>query len=145
MSNYWQQTPEEREKEKKIKAELMDRYPLLYHYARRPGQHSMQYGLGIGMGWIPMIEEMSAKIEPILEKIIEADPKAKFPTAVQVKEKFGGLRFYLSTSHKEVDDIVNDYESKSYEICQDCGESGTIRTKGWHKVLCDSCEQKQNR
>ncbi len=144
MSN-WNKSKEERNKEALLKAELMDRYPLLYYYARRPGQHSMRYGLSIGMGWLPMIEEMSAKVETILNKFIIENPGEKFPTAVQVKEKFGTLRFYTNIINKEVDDIISEYEDKSYTVCENCSSPGTIRPEGWHRVLCNSCEETKNK
>jgi len=57
----------------------------------------------------------------------------------QVKEKFGGLRFYINGASSEVHDIIHKYENMSYKICEDCGEPGKERTGGWIRTLCDNC------
>lgn len=143
MSN-WNKSQEEREKEDKIKSDVMDKYPLLFRNYRRPSPHHlMNYGLSVGMGWIPLIDEMASKIEKIIQDNLKQDPNFKYPTAVQVKEKFATLRFYVDRSHKEIDKIIEEYEVKSGSTCEECGSNGTIRRKGWMRTLCDSCDQKR--
>ena len=58
--------------------------------------------------------------------------------AKQIKEKFGGLRFYIGDSNDILDKLINEAEIKSYTICETCGEPGTLRQKGWWKTLCDT-------
>jgi hypothetical protein len=60
---------------------------------------------------------------------------------LQVKEKFGLLRVYVSTASKELNEIISGIEQKSAYVCEFCGKEGSIRLKGWRKVLCDSCEK----
>lgn len=55
----------------------------------------------------------------------------------QCKEKFGGLRFYLSTYPEGATEIVTKYESLSYETCEVCGEKGVLRTGSWLVTRCD--------
>ena len=61
----------------------------------------------------------------------------------QIKEKFGGLRFYINSGSEEIHDIISKYESLSYETCEVCGEAGELRKdtgwKGgmWYKTMCD--------
>jgi hypothetical protein len=57
----------------------------------------------------------------------------------QVKEKFGGLRFYVGAATDEVHDAINEAEAKSFETCEQCGAPGKPRDGGWIKTLCDSC------
>ncbi len=129
-----------------LKEKVMDKYPLLYYNRRRPSRtHCMSYGLSVGFGWIQLIDEMSSKIEPILEKMLELNPTVDFPKAVQVKEKFGTLRFYVSGNDPVINNIIREYEEKSFITCEDCGNIGTIRRKGWHRVLCDLCFNNSNK
>ena len=80
-------------------------------------------------GWHPLIKELISKIKKI-DKNIKVE---------QVKEKFGGLRFYISPAVKEVFDLISEYESKSYETCEFCGKKGKLRTDlPWYKTLCSS-------
>lgn len=57
--------------------------------------------------------------------------------ASQVKEKLGGLRFYLSMGSDEMYDLCHEAENKSYEICETCGEPGVLRDSGWIITACD--------
>jgi hypothetical protein len=58
----------------------------------------------------------------------------------QVKEKFGGLRFYVDNSNEAIDALVDEAESESYSICEQCGSPGERRDGGWTKVRCDACQ-----
>lgn len=57
----------------------------------------------------------------------------------QIKEKFGGLRWYDNNSTKEIQNIINKYETISEYTCIDCGKSAKYRTKGWIVPLCENC------
>lgn len=60
--------------------------------------------------------------------------------AVQVKEKFGGLRFYTNISSNEQEAAISFAESLSYKICENCGTMQNIgQTKGWVSTLCKEC------
>lgn len=61
----------------------------------------------------------------------------KVPVAVQVKEKFGGLRFYVHAATDKHYNYINFAESMSYRTCEECGAPGKRYTDGWHRVLCD--------
>jgi hypothetical protein len=63
--------------------------------------------------------------------------------AMQVKEKFGGLRFYTNGTSDEIHKLISEYESKSYATCEDCGKPGKSRGSGWIRTLCDECGSKR--
>lgn len=76
------------------------------------------------------------------EKIDEAKAKLdeetlKVPTASQVKEKFGGLRFYVNAATDKHYQYITFAESMSYCTCEECGAPGKTYTDGWHTTLCD--------
>jgi hypothetical protein len=69
-------------------------------------------------------------------------------TVDQVKEKFGGLRFYFTSTQDESEmglweefyRMVREAEELSYKTCEFTGKPGRLRTKGkhgWLKTLCD--------
>ena len=59
---------------------------------------------------------------------------------MQIKEKFGTLRWYDNGSpNRCVDKIVDEYEHKSYYTCIVCGKSATKLSKGWISPYCDNC------
>lgn len=55
----------------------------------------------------------------------------------QVKEKFGGLRFYINSGSEEIWQRIQLAESASYITCEKCGELGELRGGGWIQTLCD--------
>lgn len=87
-------------------------------------------------GWrIAFGEQMCDEIQKALEK---ADFVDKY-RIVQVKEKFGGLRWYTDgvPINSKLDDIARKYERISEEICVECGRPATYRTTGWICPYCD--------
>ena len=74
------------------------------------------------------IDESKAKME---------EEAAKVSVAVQVKEKFGGLRFYVHGAYNKHWDYISFAESMSYRTCEQCGAVGKTYTDGWHRTLCD--------
>ena len=74
------------------------------------------------------IDESKAKME---------EEAAKVSVAVQVKEKFGGLRFYVNGATDKHWNFISFAESMSYRTCEECGAVGKTYTDGWHRTLCD--------
>jgi hypothetical protein len=122
---------------KELEEKLVKKYPTLYKdYGGDMRYTCMAWGFSHGDGWYNLIDELSAKLAPF--GVI----------AAQVKEKFGGLRFYIdypdNLSKDQIEQIRNikdEYESKSYETCEACGEPGERRSGGWIRTLCDKCEK----
>ena len=76
--------------------------------------------------------------EAIDEAKVRMDEEAvKVPVAVQVKEKFGGLRFYVQAATDKHYHYISFAESMSYRTCEECGAPGKTYTDGWHTTLCD--------
>lgn len=64
----------------------------------------------------------------------------------QIKEKFGGLRFYFSGGDDYIYGMVSFAESLSYQICETCGTTiGVGQTKGWIHTICYHCHEKNDR
>jgi len=55
----------------------------------------------------------------------------------QVKEKFGGLRFYIGPGSHDIFERIDVAETYSYITCEVCGNLGVPRDSGWIKTLCD--------
>lgn len=78
-------------------------------------------------GWFDLLCETAFKIYTT----------GQVPIATQIKEKFGGLRFYVDSFIEEVFVIIEGAEAESYTICEVCGKPGEIRRGGWVKTLCE--------
>jgi hypothetical protein len=88
-----------------------------------------------GPGWEPLIQRTNDRIE------------ALFPgyQIWQVKEKFGGLRYYCDNSGEpEVAQIIREAEAESFRICEECGTLENVTSEGdWIKTLCPACRQER--
>jgi len=59
--------------------------------------------------------------------------------ATQVKEKFGGLRFYVAAAPPEARALIREAERKAMATCELCGEPGLLaKLGGWFQSLCDA-------
>jgi hypothetical protein len=79
------------------------------------------------------------------ERLAMEEAEKHIPIAVQVKEKFGGLRFYVQAATDKHYNYINFAESMSYRTCEVCGNPGKRYTDGWHQTLCDTHAAEQNR
>lgn len=66
------------------------------------------------------------------------------PTVLQVKEKFGSLRFYTRRSTPEQRSMIYFAELMSGDTCDVCGAPGKAGGKGWIKVRCDKHVNNEN-
>lgn len=62
---------------------------------------------------------------------------------MQIKEKFGSLRWYDNgvpkEAYEEYSEWLDKIEILSEKTCISCGELATHTTSGWIVPLCDSC------
>ena len=82
-------------------------------------------------GWLELIKNC-------IDECIEAGWDKEI---CQIKEKFGGLRFYINSATDEVFDIIKKYEELSYKTCEFCGTTENVGLHGdrWIKTVCEDC------
>ena len=113
---------------KELNTALARDFPNLY----RAGPY---VGPDVGDGWQLIVRRLSEK----LESLIAALPKNKRNQycAIQIKEKYGGLRFYMSIATEQMYDAIRAAEDESYRTCERCGEPGVLRGQHWLFTACD--------
>ena len=126
----------------------MDKWEILRNLCPRLYKN-LQY-FECGSGWYGIIHELSLAIEKILEEdavnypIPEGQENEYIEMfAVQVKEKYGTLRFYMSCETDEISDIIRETEALSSQTCENCGTSGKMRGDTWFLVRCDKCYEER--
>ena len=126
---------------------LVEAFPLLYgdrHTSMRTT--AMCWGFSCNDGWYDIIWDLSSKLEPLLQKFHDEYPDVESPPrASQVKEKFGVLRFYMTSATEEMYDLIEKAEALSYKTCEDCGKPGEEREGGWIITHCDDCHERRTR
>jgi hypothetical protein len=108
-------------------------------------------GFAVGPGWYPLLESLLATIQSHIdhnnqrrEHLLEKNEfNQDIPDEIhqvivtQVKEKFGGLRFYYEGGDDFIHGAVWLAESLSTSLCEECGAPGSRRGNGWVTTLCD--------
>lgn len=117
----------------------------------------MAFGFECGDGWFDLLWELSEKLEKMYQDYLDTIPineRAKYLLedredgfrAIQVKEKYGSLRFYSYGATREMQDLIDKYENKSHHICEECGSKGSIaRIGGWDSTLCEKCKNRREK
>jgi hypothetical protein len=76
--------------------------------------------------------------EDIDDAKVRMDEEAeRVPTVVQVKEKFGTLRFYIQAGTDEHYNYISFAESMSGRTCETCGSPGKRLGRGWIYTACE--------
>jgi hypothetical protein len=116
---------------------LCQKYPEIFRDRHAPmNQTAMCWGFACGDGWFTLIDVLCASLMASVR-----DNGSSVPVAVQVKEKFGGLRFYVNGGTETQDALIAFAEDMSYRVCEDCGttKDAKLRRGGWHRTLCSTC------
>jgi len=104
-----------------------------YRQAKDRYDHLLEVGAGGVLYGTKLVTQ-----EAIDEAKVKLDEETfKVPVAAQVKEKFGGLRFYVNGTTDKHHNYISFAESMSYRTCEECGAAGKTYTNGWHTTLCD--------
>jgi hypothetical protein len=131
---------------------LCAKYPKIF--VNRHGDMKetlMCWGFEHGDGWYPIIDSLCANIQHHIdwnnknfEKGYTQYKQVPQVVAVQVKEKFGTLRFYYNGGDDVIDGMVRMAESWSAVACEECGAPGTQNSQGWIKTLCETHRQERD-
>lgn len=103
-------------------------------------------GFAVGPGWWPILEALCRQIHHYVKW--KQEEKEKYnrgdgcPDVVvrQIKEKFGGLRFYYDGGDATISGMVRMAECWAAHSCEECGKPGKSRSGGWIRTLCDEHE-----
>ena len=121
---------------KELVEKITSKYYEMFHMNEKVDSKPTMYNNTIecGDGWFDIISQLCEELY------------AMCPKVVQIKEKFGGLRFYASfTSNysEQAWKLIRETEEASCEICETCGEKGEMRMiDGRMAVRCNKCYEK---
>ncbi|WP_018000170.1 hypothetical protein [Paracoccus sp. N5] len=115
---------------------IMQNWPQVYGSIYSHGTTSfLSEGFQCGPGWYPLIERLSAAIAAILDEM----PLEAF-RVLQVKQKFGGLRFRVTGSNERILNRIAKAQVEAAHTCEGCGGPARIRSVDmWLTTSCDPC------
>jgi hypothetical protein len=105
---------------------------------------AMCWGFDHGDGWYNIIDQLCASIQNHIDWNSPTGNPIPQVVATQVKEKFGGLRFYYMGGDDTIDGMVRMAEALSLVTCERCGAPGQTRGRGWIRTLCDVHSEQQD-
>lgn len=129
-----------------LEQDLVDNHGIFDLYNEEPDNSNQPvqlnlFGFQCGDGWYDIIDSLAEYIErqPVDMQV------------VQVKEKFGMLRFYYTITNSEdegyshmINGAVQFAKEISAHVCEECGDNGEHRKDGgWFRTRCDSCFDNQ--
>lgn len=122
--------------------ELIQKYPKIFQDYKGNPERVNWYG--VPKGWLPVIDKLCGAIQSYIDNVTRYSEgktyKAPQVTCTQMKEKFGGLRFYVEGGDDHTDGMIYMAEHLCDNTCQDCGaEEDLGMTSGWISVLCRNC------
>lgn len=119
----------------RLEAILCSRYPKIF--STHDNNSIWMFGFECSDGWYRLIEATCTLIQQHTDKM-GGEPVV----ASQLKEKFGGLRFYYRGGDSYTAVVVELAELLSEHICEICGAPGrTKESKGWLRTRCSAHEQ----
>ena len=139
---------------------LCTKYPLIFADRNKSMMETcMCWGFDCGDGWYQILDSLCDQIQSHIDwshknhkwdlDYNEKNPEDPRPVrdpvpqvvASQIKEKFGGLRFYYNGGDDQIFGMVRMAESWAANTCEECGNPGKTRGGGWIRALCDHHEQ----
>jgi len=121
---------------------IIAKYPKIFEdYQGNPGRVNWH---GVPEGWLPIIDKLCDCMQWYIDHHVKHTKEGQYKpaqvTCSQMKEKFGGLRFYENGADKTVDGMIHYAEYLADNTCQDCGSREDIgRTSGWISTICRTC------
>ena len=117
---------------------LLNRYPKIFGLATQKQRSKEPFALFLfecGNGWFELIWDLALNIQQHIDST-----GCHQVVAVQVKEKFGALRFYIGAADDHIHALIDAAEQQSEFICETCGKPGTNKaTYGWFRTECNDC------
>lgn len=119
-----------------MKKELEDQLHLDY-----PHVFATKISIDCRDGWFSLIDLLSSLLEGW---ILDMEPGLDAQIwAKQVKQKYGGLRYYLSHETPKMQGAIALAEDLSLRTCEECGHPGRSRKGAWIRTLCDACRKEE--
>jgi len=131
-----------------LQQKLFEKYPKIFRQKDLDmKQTAMCWGIECRDGWYTLIDSLCGKLQWDIDHNSHNEKYKHQIEAVQVKEKFGGLRFYVNGASDAQYGVIDFAESMSYHICEICGTTNNVSQNDscWIETLCESCRNKNEK
>lgn len=123
----------------KLEQRLFNKYPKIFQQRKLPmSETCMCWGIDTPDSWYTLLDALCSGIQERVDS-----GKCGQVEATQVKEKFGGLRFYHNGCDEAVYALIEMAYLLSISTCAECGmvsEDVSCSSSGWVTYLCPECK-----
>ena len=134
---------------KELQDKLFNKYPKIFRQKDLSKQETcMCWGIECGDGLYWLIDQLCSNLQFNTDKNNSGANEGNYPQieATQVKEKFGGLCFYVQSATDKQYAMISFAQNLSYDICHKCGTTKHVgHTQGWIYTECKDCIQQNER
>lgn len=134
-----------------LEQKLIAKFPKIFYQP--------DFGFEISDGWYQIIESLCSSIQSYIDwknnqrtrflkdnlQDLDIPEEITQVTVEQIKEKFGGLRFYYEGGDDRILGMVTMAEYWADNTCEYCGKPGERRQGGWIKTLCEEHHNERNK
>ena len=113
---------------------LYERYPAIFAEFQRPDAEENGYKIWCKDGWFELINTLCEQLQ-----YWAFTRKTPQPIAMDVKEKFGALRFVAQNENAEQRGAIRMAQTMSTRLCEVCGAPGRLIVDGC--TIMTRCEQ----
>jgi hypothetical protein len=124
---------------KELEQKLVERWPSWFDIHGDVRHTLMRFGFQHGDGWFNLLWRLCEDLEPLVAEM-EKESKQSFEV-LQVKEKFGGLRFSVNQHTDAINERIGAAVQESFNTCELCGKPGQLFQSPWLGVRCGECAQ----
>jgi hypothetical protein len=121
--------------QKELEQHLVERWPTWFNTGGDIKHTAMPWGFAHDDGWFEILWRLCADLEPLVAQL-EQEIGCQFEV-LQVKEKFGGLRFSVNHKSDAIRQRIDAAIQESFHTCEVCGQPGRQRKDDWSRTLCD--------
>lgn len=83
-------------------------------------------------GWLTLLDGLCLE----LQSYMDARPELPPARVLTIKEKFGGLRFYICGEDQHCRTMIALAQERSLSICEVCGKEGSMVGERWVSIRC---------
>lgn len=114
--------------------ELIEKYPKIFKdYKGNPGRVNWS----CPTGWLDLVDRMCGLLQFDTDNNNHNGDHPQVE-CLQIKEKFGGLRFYTTDITPIQEGTIKFTENLSHDTCMECGSMKNVRsTTGWIANYCE--------
>lgn len=127
---------------------MIDRIQELDRFHRQyPHLFVRKIGLECGAGWFPLLDALFIVLERCIVEGIQTGQwqdrigeghTHRWPYALQIKEKFGGLRVHVSQWDVPMRAAIDLAKVRADGTCDQCADPGSLRRLGGY--MCTRCD-----